>query len=116
MLRVAVVAMVLLISFRASAQTDVIEEKLGKDASKSVNKDNTFTLYKAEKPNASGVPVLHYVVQRNGDKKIVLEGSITMGVIEWSAVYELEESRSLGSEAQQAAGSKRRIDLRPFLK
>jgi hypothetical protein len=92
----------------------VIESKLGKDVSKSANQDSTFTLYKAVKDNQSGVPVLHYIVQRNGDKKIVLEGSKTMGVIEWSATYELEEGRSLGS-AQGQVSDKRKIDLRPFL-
>jgi hypothetical protein len=102
-----------LIFFGAFGQTDVIESKLGKNANKSTNRDNTFTLYKAVKDNASGVPVLHYLVQRNGDKKIVLEGSITMGVIEWSADYELAEGKSLGGQSE--VSSKRKIDLRPFL-
>lgn len=104
----------MLIFFGAFGQTDVIESKLGKDASKSTNQDSTFTLYKSVKDNASGVPVLHYIVQRNADKKIVLEGSKTMGVVEWSAAYELEEGRSLGAGQSQLSNS-RKIDLRPFL-
>lgn len=108
------VVIALLIFVGAFGQTDVIESKLGKDASKSTNQDNTFTLYKAVKDNSSGVPVLHYIIQRNGDKKIVLEGSITMGVIEWSATYELEEGRTLGG-GQGETVNKRKIDLRPFL-
>lgn len=107
------VVIALLIFSGAFGQTEVIESKLGKDANKSTNRDNTFTLYKAVKDNASGVPVLHYLVLRNGDKKIVLEGSITMGVIDWSADYELEEGKSLG--AQSEITNKRKIDLRPFL-
>jgi hypothetical protein len=107
-------AFVLLISYGAFGQTDVIESKLGKDASKSTNRDSTFTLYKAVKDNESGVPVLHYIVLRNGDKKIVLEGSKTMGVIDWTADYELEEGRSLG-KTQEQISNKRKIDLRPFL-
>lgn len=103
-----------LISVVAFGQTDVIESKLGKDANKSTNQDKTFTLYKAVKDNASGVPVLHYLIQRNGDKKIVLEGQVTMGVIEWTATYELEEGRTLGG-SQPETTNKRKIDLRPFL-
>jgi hypothetical protein len=114
MRKVCGVVIGLLIFFCAFAQQDVVEERLGKDATKSSNKDNKFTLYQTSKPNPSGIPVLHYIVVRNGDKKIVVEGSITMGVIQWSADYELEESRSLGS-GQTQEGQKRKIDLRPFL-
>jgi hypothetical protein len=110
---IGVVAAVL-ISFSVFGQTDVIESKLGKDVDKSTNRDSTFTLYKAVKDNSSGVPVLHYIVLRNGDKKIILEGAKTMGVVEWSADYELEEGRSLGS-GQGKVDNKRKIDLRPFL-
>jgi hypothetical protein len=88
----------------ASAQTQKVE-----------NKDKSFTLIKTDTTNASGIPVLKYKVMRNGDKKIILEGSITMGVIEWSADYELEESRWLGSQAPPGGGSKRKIDVRVFL-
>lgn len=115
MRRLIGVVVALLISYGGFAQNDVIESKLGKNPTKSTNRDNTFTLYKAVKDNASGVPVLTYIVQRNGDQKIVLEGSITMGIIEWTADYELEEGRSLGG-AQDQISNKRKIDLRPFLK
>lgn len=123
MRRLLGVVIALLIFSGAFAQTDsgagpgqaIIESKLGKNADKSTNKDNTFTLYKAVKDNASGVPVLNYIVVRNGDKKIVLEGAVTMGVIDWSADYELEEGRSLGSGTGKVSNT-RKIDLRPFLK
>lgn len=114
MRKIGAVVLGLIITYGAMAQASAIEERLGKDANKSTNKDNTFTLYKAEKTSSSGVPVLQYIVLRNGDNKIVLEGSVTMGVIEWSANYELEESRSLGNG--QSQGQKRKIDLRPFLR
>ncbi|HZY78066.1 MAG TPA: hypothetical protein VFE50_00990 [Cyclobacteriaceae bacterium] len=113
MFKIGGVVLGLLISFCAMAQINVVEERLGKDAKKSSNNDNTFTLYQASKENASGIPVLNYVIVRNADKKIVVEGAVTMGAIEWTATYELEESRSLG--AGQAQGQKRKIDLRPFL-
>jgi hypothetical protein len=77
------------------------------------NKDKSFTLIRNDTTNASGIPVLKYKVLRNADKKIVLEGAVTMGVIEWSANYELQEARSLGSG--QAIQNQRKIDLRPFL-
>jgi hypothetical protein len=85
----------------ASAQTQKID-----------NRDKSFTLIKNDTINSSGLPLLKYKVIRNADNKTVLEGSVTMGVIEWSADYELEETRSLGSgHAQQ---NKRKIDLRSF--
>src|SRR5689334_15177472 len=113
MRKIGGVVLGLLISFFAMAQINVVEEKLGKDATKSANSNNSFTLYQARKNNASGIPVLSYIVVRNSDKKIVVEGSVTMGVIEWSADYELEESKSLGS-GQTSQAQKRKIDLRPF--
>ena len=81
----------------------------------SENRDKTFTLYKKDTLNTSGIPVLKYAVVRNGDKRVVMEGSITMGVIEWTADYELTESKSLGSGTSSENQRSRTIDLRPFL-
>jgi hypothetical protein len=79
------------------------------------NKDRSFTLIKNDTTNASGIPVLKYKVMRNADKRLVVEGSITMGSVEWSADYQLMESQSLGS-GQPTQGKKgRTIDLRPYL-
>jgi hypothetical protein len=79
------------------------------------NKDKSFTLIKNDTVNASGIPVLKYKVMRNADKRIVVEGSVTMGLLEWSADYELTESRSLGSAQSDQNQPSRRIDLRPYL-
>lgn len=79
------------------------------------NKDKSFTLIKNDTVNTSGIPVLKYKVMRNADKRIVVEGSVTMGLLEWTADYELTESRSLGSGASNQGQPSRRIDLRPYL-
>jgi hypothetical protein len=79
------------------------------------NKDKSFTLIKNDTVNASGIPVLKYKVMRNADKRIVVEGSVTMGTLEWSADYELIESKSLGSAQPTENQSTRKIDLRPYL-
>lgn len=79
------------------------------------NKDKSFTLIKNDTVNTSGIPVLKYKVVRNADKRIVVEGSVTMGLLEWTADYELTESRSLGSAHSNQGQSSRRIDLRPYL-
>jgi hypothetical protein len=79
------------------------------------NKDKSFTLIKNDTTNASGIPVLKYKVMRNADKRVVVEGSITMGSLEWTADYELTESKSLGAGQSNQGQSSRRIDLRPYL-
>lgn len=79
------------------------------------NKDKSFTLIKNDTINDSGVPVLKYKVMRNGDKRIIMEGSVTMGILEWSADYELTESRSLGTAQSSENQRSRKIDLRPYL-
>ncbi len=79
------------------------------------NKDKSFTLIKNDTINDSGIPVLKYKVMRNADKRIVMEGSVTMGVLEWTADYELSESKSLGTAHTSQDQRPRRIDLRPYL-
>jgi hypothetical protein len=78
------------------------------------NKDKSFTLVKNDTINGSGIPVLKYKVMRNADKRMIMEGTITMGLMEWSADYELTESKSLGSGSSTNLQT-RRIDLRPYL-
>ena len=78
------------------------------------NKDKSFTLIKNDTINDSSIPVLKYKVVRNADKRTVIEGSITMGQLEWTADYELTESKSTGT-ATSLQLSSRRIDLRPYL-
>ena len=78
------------------------------------NKDRSFTLIKNDTLNDSGIPVLKYKVMRNADKRVVVEGSVTMGRLEWTADYELTESKSTGTAASMDL-SIRKIDLRPFL-
>ncbi|MEJ0030781.1 MAG: hypothetical protein WDO15_10605 [Bacteroidota bacterium] len=79
------------------------------------NKDKSFTLIKNDTVNTSGIPVLKYKVMRNADKRVVVEGSVTMGALEWTANYELTESKSLGSGQSTENQQSRRIDLRPYL-
>lgn len=79
------------------------------------NKDKSFTLIKNDTVNTSGIPVLKYKVMRNADKRVVVEGSVTMGILEWTADYELTESRSLGTAQSTENQPSRRIDLRPYL-
>ncbi|MEI9920002.1 MAG: hypothetical protein WDO14_14580 [Bacteroidota bacterium] len=79
------------------------------------NKDKQFTLIKNDTVNTSGIPVLKYKVMRNADKRIVVEGSVTMGILEWTADYELTESKSLGAGQSKESQQSRRIDLRPYL-
>lgn len=78
------------------------------------NRDKSFTLIKKDTLNDSGIPVLKYKVMRNADKRVVVEGSVTMGKLEWTADYELTESKSTGTAASLNL-STRKIDLRPFL-
>jgi hypothetical protein len=79
------------------------------------NKDKSFTLIKNDTTNASGIPVLKYKVMRNADKRLVVEASITMGVVEWTSDYQLTESQSLGSGQPTQGRKSRTIDLRPYL-
>jgi hypothetical protein len=79
------------------------------------NKDKSFTIIKNDTVNTSGIPVLKYKVMRNADKRVVIEGSITMGGIEWSADYELTEFRSLGTAQPIENQQSRRIDVRPYI-
>lgn len=79
------------------------------------NKDKAFTLIKNDTTNASGIPLLKYKVLRNADKRVVVEGSITMGLIEWSADYQLTESKSLGAGQPDQSRKSRTIDLRPYI-
>lgn len=101
---VGVVLLVVCVRFNGFSQTI---EKLD-------NRDKSFTLIKNDTINDSGIPVLKYKVMRNADKRIVMEGSVTMGKMEWTADYELSESKSTGTAASLNL-SQRRIDLRPFL-
>lgn len=78
------------------------------------NKDKSFTLIKNDTINDSGIPVLKYKLMRNADKRIVMEGSVAMGQLEWTADYELTESKSTGTAASLKL-SERKIDVRPFL-
>lgn len=94
-------------SFSAMAQEVKPIEKLD-------NKDKSFTLIKNDTINDSSIPVLKYKVMRNADKRVIIEGNVTMGQIEWTADYELTESRSTG-KATSLELSSRRIDLRPYL-
>ena len=86
-----------------------------KEIEKIDNKDKSFTLIKNDTVNTSGIPVLKYKVMRNADKRVVVEGSVTMGLLEWTADYELTESKSLGVGQSNQGQSSRRIDLRPYL-
>ncbi len=92
-------------SFAAMAQQPI--EKID-------NKDKSFTLIRNDTINDSSIPVLKYKVLRNADKRIVVEGSVTMGQIEWTADYELTESKATGKAASVQLSS-RKIDLRPYL-
>jgi hypothetical protein len=93
-----------------------VNEKLGPSPDKSSNKDSSFTLYKKDTTNIdNGMAVTKYVVVRNEDQRIVEEGSFAMGVIDWSADYELQITQSTGSAQTSGSASKRTIDLRPFL-
>lgn len=79
------------------------------------NRDKSFVLIKNDTTTASGIPLLKYKVIRNADKRMVVEGMATMGVVEWSADYELTESQSLGAGQSSQQKQPRRIDLRPYL-
>lgn len=78
------------------------------------NKDKSFTLIKNDTINESSIPVLKYKVIRNADKRMVVDAAVTMGIIEWTADYELTESKSLGT-GQSAPKQTKKIDLRPYL-
>lgn len=78
------------------------------------NKDKSFTLIKNDTINGSSIPVLKYKVIRNADKRVIMEGSVTMGKLEWTADYELTEYKSTGTAASLNL-STRSIDLRPYL-
>lgn len=79
------------------------------------NRDKSFTLIKNDTTTASGIPLLKYKVIRTADKRMVVEGTATMGVVEWSADYELTESQSLGAGQSSQHRQPRKIDLRPYL-
>ncbi len=102
----------------ADPATLLIEQKLGKNPEVSTNRDKSFSLYRSTSVNpANNLPVVRYVVLRNDDRRIVEEGSVTMGSIDWSADYELEIAQAQGQaqlERKENSG-KRKIDLRPYL-
>lgn len=103
-MKLLVLGLVLVVGLvNVSAQTERLD-----------NRDKSFTLIKNDTLNESSIPVLKYKVIRNADKRIVTEGSVTMGKIEWTADYELTESKSTGTAASLNL-STRKIDLRPYL-
>lgn len=95
-----------------------VEKRIGQNAEKVMNRTQTFTLYKKVKINESNeIPVLFFVIVRNDDQRIVEEGSVTMGAIEWTADYELEISQTTGQAQlpRNENSNSRKIDLRKYL-
>lgn len=95
-----------------------VEKRIGQNAEKVMNRTQTFTLYKKVKVNESNeIPVLFFVIVRNDDQRIVEEGSVTMGAIEWTADYELEISQTTGQAQlpRNENSNPRKIDLRKYL-
>jgi hypothetical protein len=129
--KIAVVVSVLLISSCSPKQvataptlkptnniTVLIEQKLGPGAEVSTNRDKSFSLYKKTVIDTSNnLPVVKYVVIRNDDQRLVEEGSVSMGAIDWSADYELEVSQAQGQAQleRKENSNRRKIDLRPYL-
>jgi hypothetical protein len=93
----------------------LVQSKIGPNADKLPNSDKSFTLFKKDTLNRSSIPIQKYVVVRNLDGRVVMEGSVTMGLLDWTADYELTETRSLGSGQSSENQTTRRIDLRPYL-
>lgn len=95
-----------------------VEKRIGQNAEKVMNRTQTFTLYRKIKVNESNeIPVLFFVIVRNDDQRIVEEGSVTMGTIEWIADYELEISQTTGQAQlpRNENSNSRKIDLRKYL-
>jgi hypothetical protein len=93
----------------------LVQSKIGPNPDKVPNGDKSFTLFKKDTLNTSSIPIQKYVVVRNLDGRVVMEGSVTMGLLDWTADYELTETRSLGSAQSSENQITRRIDLRPYL-
>lgn len=95
----------------------VVNQKLGEGAQSFSNRDGSFTLYrKEEKSPSNGMPVTKFIVLRNGDQRVVEEGSVTIGNVEWTADYEITISQSPGQVQleRKENSSMRKIDLRPY--
>lgn len=102
----------------ADTLTQTVEARLGKDAVASTNKDGSFTLFKKEAVNTTNnLPVIRYLIVRMYDKKIVEEGSVTMGAVDWSADYEVEISQAPGQPqlARDRNSTSRKIDVRKYI-
>jgi hypothetical protein len=96
----------------------MVDDRIGKDAFSTENKDGSFALYKKEETNPSNsMPVIKYLIVRMYDKKVVEEGSVTMGTVEWSADYEVEISQAPGQPqlAREQNSTSRRIDVRKYI-
>lgn len=95
-----------------------VDNPLGHGAVGSTNKSGSFTLYTLEEVDASNnIPVIKYAIVRTSDKRVVENGSVTMGVVKWSSEYEVEIAPAPG-QPQLARGQNsttRKIDLRKFI-
>lgn len=75
-------------SQKTSNNVDPIREKLGENYKTSTSPDGKYQLFFTEKDNKTNTPAIKYIVTSSDSKKIILEGNMAMGRINW-----LEDSR-----------------------
>jgi hypothetical protein len=97
--------------------TTLAKEKVGASPTIESNKTGTFFLCWEEKEDAGNMPAVHYAIVRTGDRRVVEQGSVTMGEVKWSGDYQVEISHKPGQVelARSANSTTRVIDLKKYL-
>lgn len=121
----AIVCMVLFFHAVTEAQVSPVDlesqvaSKIGADADVSKNNNETFVLYtKKTVDESSQMMQLKFLIVRLLDKRIVEEGSITMGQMEWRGNYQLQISPLEGQVGlpRQGQSELKTIDLNRYRK
>ena len=96
----------------------LIESKLGAGSVATKNRNGSFTLCQIEKENPSNnTTTVHFIIIRMYDQKVVEEGTVTMGAVEWTGEYEVQVSHKPGQvELERNSNTTvRKIDLLRYL-
>jgi hypothetical protein len=96
---------------------DIASQKVGSSPTIESNKTGTFFLCWQDKEEAGNVPVVQYIIVRTSDRRVVEQGSVTMGEVRWTGDYQVEVSHKQGQvELERSANSTTRvIDLKKYL-
>lgn len=97
---------------------DLASEKIGEDPSIEKNQSQSFALCWRNFTNPSNnMPIVNFVVVRMADHRVVEQGSVTMGSVNWKTDYQVEISTAPGQiELERGVNATTRtIDLTKYL-